>query len=386
MSRFIFLTAAAVTVLSLAAGKPKQDAPAVTVLRVPEGGLQPQVEVRDGVVHLLYFTGDAARGNLSYVVSRDYGRTFSTPLRVNSQPGAAMATGNIRGGQMALGSKGRVHVAWIGSQGVQPRGVSDSPPVLYARLNDAGSAFEPERTVSHLSWGDDGATVAADASNNIYVFWHAQPPGGKGEGDRRLWMAKSADGGKSFAEEKPIFGDSTGICGCCGSRSLAGADGSLYVLVRSATQIIHRDIWLLTSSDRGSSFHGSDISKWEIGACVMSSEALLSSPRGVIAGWESEKQVYFGRVPAGANSVQAPVRAPGTGNNRKYPALAVNAHGETLFVWTEDMAWKKGGSAAWQAYDGDLRPEGTAGTAEGVPAWGLVAAVARPDGRFAVMF
>jgi len=118
----------------------------------------------------------------------------------------------------------------------------------------------------------------------------------------------------------------------------------------------------------------------------MSSEALLSSARGVLAGWESEKQVYFGRVPAGANTVQTPVAAPGTGHNRKYPSLAVNARGETLFVWTEDMAWKKGGSAAWQAYDGDLRPESAAGKTEGVPAWGLVAAFARPDGSFAVMF
>ena len=56
-------------------------------------GLQPRVEVRNGVVHLLCFTGDAAGGDLSYVFSRDYGRTFSTPLRVNSQPGAAMGYG-----------------------------------------------------------------------------------------------------------------------------------------------------------------------------------------------------------------------------------------------------------------------------------------------------
>jgi hypothetical protein len=386
MSRFVLLTAAAIAAISLAASKPKQDAPVVSVLRVPEFGLQPQVEVKDGLVHLLYFTGDSAGGDLSYVLSRDYGRTFSRPLRVNSQPGSAMATGNIRGGQMALGPKGEVHVAWIGSQNAQPRRAKNSAPVLYARLNDAGAAFEPERTVNHVSWGADGATLAADTSNNVYVFWHAQPPGGKGEDDRRLWMAKSADRGQTFAAETQIFGDGTGICGCCGSRALADPNGSVYVMARSATNIVHRDIWLLTSSDRGASFHGSDISKWEIGACVMSSEALLSSPQGVVAGWESEKQVYFGRVPAGTSKVGAPVSAPGKGNNRKYPALAVNARGETLLVWTEEMAWKKGGSAAWQTYDAELSPLGAAGKAEGVPAWGLVAAFARPDGSFVVMF
>ncbi len=386
MLRFLILAATVISALSLAASKPKQDAPAVTVLRVPEGGLQPQVEVKDGIVHLLYFTGDAAGGDLSYVRSRDYGRTFSKPFRVNSQPGSVMATGNIRGGQIALGPNGQVHVAWIGSRSALPRGPSDSAPVLYTSLNDAGTAFGPERSVSRLSWGADGATLAADSSNNVYVFWHAQPPGGKDESSRRLWMAKSADGGRNFAGETPVFGDGHGVCGCCGSRALAGPDGALYVLVRSATQMVHRDIWLLNSSDRGSSFQASNISKWEIGACVMSSEALLSSAQGVLAGWESEKQVYLGRVAAGGNTVGASVSAPATGPNRKYPALAVNRRGEILLAWTENMAWKKGGSAAWQVYDGDLRPQGVTGKAEGVPAWGLVAAFAGPDGSFTVMF
>jgi hypothetical protein len=382
---FLFLPAALIAA-QLWAGSPRIDGPVVSVLRVPEDGLQPQVVEKDGVVHLLYFTGDAAGGDLSYVRSRDYGRTFSKPLRVNSEPGSAMAMGNIRGGQIALGAKGRVHIAWIGSRNAQPRGVSGSAPVLYTRLNDAGTAFEPQLSVSDLSRGPDGGTLAADSFNNVYVFWHAQPPGGKDEGDRRLWMAKSVNGGRNFAKETVVFGEGTGVCGCCGARALASPNGSLYVLFRSASQVVHRDIWLLSSVDGGSFFRGSDISQWNVGACVMSSAALLSSPKGVLAGWEAEKQIYFGRLLADTNKVVAQVGAPGMGNNRKYPALASNARGETLLVWTEDMAWKKGGSARWQSYDRDLQPEGAGGKAEGVPAWGLVAAFARADGTFAVIF
>lgn len=178
--------------------------------------------------------------------------------------------------------------------------------------------------------------------------------------DRRLWMARSTDGGRGFAKETAAFGETTGVCGCRGSRAVAGADGSLYVLFRSATQIVHRDMWLLSSADHGSTFHGSAISQWNIGACVMSPAALVDTSAGILAGWESEKQVYFGRVAAGTIKVAGvPVGAPGigdvSGKNRKYPALAINAHGETLFAWTEDMAWKKGGSAAWQVYDQSLR-------------------------------
>ena len=64
----------------------------------------------------------------------------------------------------------------------------------------------------------------------------------------------------------------------------------------------------------------------------MSSGALISSPHGVLAGWESERQVYFGRVLEGTNKVYSSVVAPGSGHNRKYPALALNARDETLLV------------------------------------------------------
>ena len=55
-------------------------------------------------------------------------------------------------------------------------------------------------------------------------------------------------------------------------------------------------------------------------------------------------------------------------------------------TWTENMAWKKGGTLAWQLYDHDLKPEGPVGRADGVPAWGVVAAFAKPDGTFAVIY
>src|SRR5688572_15974033 len=68
--------------------------PSVDVQRVPHGGIQPEVATgRDGVIHLVYFTGTPAAGDLLYVSSADGGRTFSGPLRVNSQPGSAIATG-----------------------------------------------------------------------------------------------------------------------------------------------------------------------------------------------------------------------------------------------------------------------------------------------------
>jgi hypothetical protein len=107
-----------------------------------------------GIMHLLYFDGEPPAGDLFYVRSKDYGQTFSTPIRVNTQPGSAIATGTIRGGQIAIGRNGRVHVTWNGSDTANPRGVRNpadgqaTAPFLYARSNTEGTQFEPQRNLT----------------------------------------------------------------------------------------------------------------------------------------------------------------------------------------------------------------------------------------------
>jgi hypothetical protein len=116
-------------------------------MRVPEEGLQPQAAVDErGTLHLVYYTGDRLHGDLLYVRSADFGGSFSAPLRVNSQPGSAIAAGTIRGAQLALGRDARVHVAWNGSGQARPHGPTNpdsgkpGEPMLYTRLNDSGKA------------------------------------------------------------------------------------------------------------------------------------------------------------------------------------------------------------------------------------------------------
>ena len=115
----------------------------------------------------------------------------------------------------------------------------------------------------------------------------------------------------------------------------------------------------------------------------MSSEALVEGPNGVLAAWETQGQVKFARVDPGALKLSVPVGAPGSGQNRKHPVLAVNARGETLLAWTEGTGWNRGGALAWQLYDANGKSVGPLGRVEGgVPVWGLAAAVPKPDGGF----
>src|SRR5687767_12262582 len=91
-------------------------AQSVRVMRLPEGGVQPQVAVDErGGVHVVYLAGDPMATDVYYVRVADDGQGFSKPMRVNSQPGSAIAAGSVRGAHIATGKDGRAHVAWMGS-------------------------------------------------------------------------------------------------------------------------------------------------------------------------------------------------------------------------------------------------------------------------------
>src|SRR5438067_10974167 len=93
----------------------------VQLMKTPGQGIQPQTVLDPkGNLHLLYFQGDPRNGNLMYV-RRDAGNTkYTAPLRVNRQEGSAVVVGTIRGGHLAVGKNGRVHVVWFGSAQALP--------------------------------------------------------------------------------------------------------------------------------------------------------------------------------------------------------------------------------------------------------------------------
>ncbi len=364
--------------------------------RVPDSGIQPQVAVDgQGVLHVIYYSGDPHQGNLFYVRSTDGGATFSPSLRVNTQPGSAVAAGTIRGPQLALGKAGRVHVAWNGSMQAEPGPVNpdsgkNGTPMLYTRLNDAGKAFEPQRNLMLHSFGlDGGGSIAADPAGNVYVAWHgigeseAIGTGKEGEARRRVWLTKSDDDGRSFSTEEKAWPQQTGACGCCGMKIFADKQQNVFALYRSATESVHRDIYLLRSQNKGKTFEGRLLHKWDINACPMSSMDFAENGKMVVGAWETGGQVYWARLDSGTGE---PLAAPGEGKGRKHPRLAINPSGEMLLVWTEGTGWQKGGSLAYQLYDRGGQPTTERKQLPGIPVWSFAAPFARPGGRFSLVY
>lgn len=355
--------------------------PQITLLRTPHGGIQPQTVLdRDGGLHMIYFKGDAAGGEIEYVEQQPGAQDFSRPIRVNSEARSALAIGTVRGPQIAIGRNGRAYAIWFGPQ------KSGTAPVLFSRLNDSRTAFEPQRNLmQYARGGDGGISVAADGRGDVFVVWHAMGAE-PGEDHRRVYLARSTDDGKTFAREAPISPPTLGACGCCGMRAFADEGGTLYVLYRAAAENIHRDMTLLMSTDHGSTFSALRVDPWELNACPMSTAYLNEGGGSVLAAWEKAGQVYFEELERDSRRVPAILAAPGEGTGRKHPAVAANANGLVLLVWTEGTGWMKGGSLAWQLFDSAGNAASAQGHASGVPVWGLPSAFADRQGNFTIVY
>ena len=364
-------------------------------VRVPNGGIQPEV-ARDpaGVLHMIYYSGEPGAGNLFYVRSRDDGRTFTSPVRVNSQDGSAVGAGMIRGGQIAVGRGGRVHVAWNGSGTSLPKGSVDvrsgkpGPAMLYSRSNDAGTAFEPQRSVMLRSVTlDGGGSVAADLSGNVYVAWHGNDvkTGNDGEENRRVFLARSSDDGVHFAPDAPVSPEPTGACGCCGVRMLATSRG-LLVLYRTATAKTSRDMYLMRSDDGARTFTGARVHPWQIAACPMTSMTFTEARGATFAGWETDGQVFFGSLDP-QRPVVGGIRSPsGQQRPRKHPRLAADRSGRLLIVWTERTSSAREGNVGWQIFGTDGQPTDADSRQAGLPPLSYAAPISNADGTFTVFY
>lgn len=377
------------TVALLSIKSPFGATPSIEFLRVPDHGIQPQAATDSkGVVHLIYLNGDPKSANVFYARRLPGAKDFSKPIQVNHQSGCAIGVGTIRGAQFAIGKNGRIHVAWNGNGRTPNASGHEGAPMLYARLNDAGTAFESERDVMSETWGlDGGGSVAADNEGNVYVVWHARTSASEeGEAGRAVYLARSKDEGKTFERERKVNPKPTGTCGCCGLRAFADVKGTLYVLYRAATEKVNRDETLLVSRNKGDTFEITKAHKWNIATCPMSSAWLTESSGNLLAAWETESQVYFA-LPKSGRLDFSKVFSPAGSGKRKHPVAVSNANGETLLAWTDGTGWQKGGALEWQIFDKRGMPMSAQGKKDnGIPVWSLVAAIPKADGSFAIIY
>ncbi|MEK7483633.1 MAG: hypothetical protein AABZ60_04780, partial [Planctomycetota bacterium] len=342
---------------------------------------QPQAPLdSEETIHLIYFKGIPKAGNLFYVFRKLGDPEWSKPIQINTQDESAIAVGNIRGAQLALGQEGKIHVVWNGSASAEPQGIGGNP-MLYTRSNKERTMFEPQRNlITQFGGIDGGGSVAADLQGNVYVTWHATGEA-KEESGRAVYLAYSQNNGEIFASERRINPGKTGACACCGMRAFIDQDHSLYIANRAEKNNSGRDMMILLSKDKGKNFKEFMMDHWEARVCPMSSVFLAEGKSGVFAAWETEQQVFFSLL-----KNLKPIAASKGDSNTKHPVLVINAKEEILLAWIVGMKWNTEGSLAWQIYDKKGQPTSERGKTEGVPIWSLITAVTYKDGHFVVIY
>jgi hypothetical protein len=360
----------------------------VRLARVPENGLQPDARTdSSGRVHLIYLAGDPKAADIHYVTRPNADAPWSKPLRVNSQPGTAIAIGTVRGARLSLGSGNRVHVVWNGSSKAEPK-PAESAPLLYARLNDAGTAFEPQRNLmADLRHLDGGAAVASNGRGTVLVAWHAAPvktgAGADNETERGVYVAASADDGATFAAPRRIDSPALGVCACCALEASFTDANHVSVIYRSAEGSSERGMVELASTDAGWTFASRRLDRWTLNECPMTTARIVPKSNGALAVWQTRGTIQLRRLD-GQSSEAITVSPKGVKAN--HPVVVPATNGSTLTVWTEGTGWKKGGGLAWQMLDAALKPQGEIVRAPDVPVWGYATAWAERDGGFTVLY
>lgn len=351
----------------------------VRLERLPAGGVQPQSTVdASGGVHVVYLAGDPKSSDVYYMCRKAGDKSFSQPLKVNSQAGSAVAIGTIRGAQLAVSRSGAVHVLWNGSQTALPK-QGEGSPLLYACLLPGKQSFEPQRNMMKTSYAlDGGGSIAVDGQGRVYIAWHASktsPP--KGETGRAVFMVTSTDDGKTFTPEREISPPNSGTCACCGLRVAVDELDRLNVLFRAAFTVMDRDMVWLQSKNQGQTFEVINRDAWRIGQCPMSTAWVRD---GWLA-WESGGKVKYARQTAGDLQPVSPMGDV----KRKHPVAVQLKDGSAVLIWTEGTAWQKGGAVCWQATGKDGKLTGKPQTRADLPVWGLATAWTEPDGNDVVI-
>jgi hypothetical protein len=225
-------------------------------------GDPPTVAVsREGIVYVGWTARDERvprAGTLHLSASRDGGRSFGPPAKVNDdrKPG-------VHGmHSLAVSADGRVYVAWLDERNVEAPKPSAGGPVhahtesnrevYFASSEDGGRTFSPNRKVASEVCPCCKTSLAVGEDGRVYVGWRQVLPGDF----RHVAVASSVDGGQTFSSAAVVSDDRWELKGCpvSGPALAAGGDGFLRVLWYTAGEAGQPGLYWSESHDGGRTF------------------------------------------------------------------------------------------------------------------------------------
>lgn len=360
---------AAVSVLVLSATAANHAAPPTTTTLAVAGRANANVSlVAAGSFVEAVWSASAPGGetDIFAATSRDAGRTFSAPVRVNAKPGDARVNGE-QPPRVALKPRGgalpEVAVVWTtkGSAGTT---------LLSATSVDGGKSFSRSVVVpgsdapGNRGW--EGLGVGPDGRFISVWLDHrnlAQPQQQKmaGEHHHDGGAAAPAAGtapkdGVAMAQLSQLYvasldgalapkGITGGVCYCCKTAVAAGPGNSLYLAWRHVYANNMRDIAFAVSRDGGRTFAAPvrvSEDKWQLEGCPDDGPSMAVDQAGtvhviwpsVVTEAKGPVKALFHAMTRDGKSFTARVRLP-TQGMANHPQLAIDARGALGVTWDE---------------------------------------------------
>ena len=300
-------------------------------------------------------------GRLYAATSRDAGRSFRAPVRVNRVAGEASVSGEqpprIAVVPRRVGEPSIV-VMWTAKS-------SSGTRLLSARSADAGQSFGPATSVpGSQAIGNRGwESMAIGANGDPVAVWldhrdvPARPAGAATSGGHQHGAMQQQTDGAARAQLSQIFfgrlndpgsahAIAPGVCYCCKTSLATGTDGSIVAAWRHVYPGNMRDIALAKSSDGGRTFAPPvrvSEDKWVLNGCPENGPAVAVDKTNAIhvvwptlvqdSGGTETLALFYATSRDGQRFTK---RAPTEGVPR-HPQIAVGPAGRITVTWDEQM-------------------------------------------------
>lgn len=191
-------------------------------------------------------------------VSRDGGRSFESPVRINSDH----QSGPQGMHSLAIGPAGTVYVAWLEerkkahrvvvNKNLKHKHVEENRDLFVASSNDSGKTFSPKKLIASDVCPCCKTSLAVSPDERVYVSWRQVLPGNL----RHIAVASLSDQGQTVSGPVIVSDDRWILAGCpvSGSSLSVSSDGTLLVLWYADGQIGPKGVYRSESRDGGRSF------------------------------------------------------------------------------------------------------------------------------------
>jgi hypothetical protein len=338
-----------VLAIAIAAGAQVPAQPGDVTLAVPgRANSTPWIASLGSDVVVAWAATVQGKGDIYVAMSRDAGRTFASPARVNATAGDARVSGEIAP-RVSLSAQRSgspiVSVTWNAKDA--------TTHVKTARSTDGGRTFGPAISLQSAGApGDRGWQAAAtDSTGKLHAMWldHrglAAPSDAnahKGEHDGVAMAQKSGLYYWGGAPERELF---KGVCYCCKTALAIGPKNEIYAAWRHVFAGNMRDMAFTLSRDGGKTFSPLvriNEDGWSIRGCPDDGPAMAVDAKGVVhLTWptvQNEQGVILYAFSKDGRTFSTPMRVPTLGGPKpSHPQIAVDKSGRVFIAWDESRS------------------------------------------------